>query len=37
VLVRDAEGSFLELDAAAGRAIDDLLGDSITYPVAARA
>jgi hypothetical protein len=34
VLVRDAEGSFLELDAAAGGPIDDLLGHSITYRVA---
>jgi hypothetical protein len=34
VLVRDAESSFLELDAAAGGPIDDLLGHSITYRVA---
>jgi len=34
VLVRDAEGSFLELEPAAGGPIDDLLGHSITYRVA---
>ena len=34
VLVRDAEGSFLEFDAAAGGPIDDLLGHSITHRVA---
>jgi len=34
VLVRDTESSFLELDAAAGGPIDDLLGHSITYRVA---
>jgi hypothetical protein len=34
VLMRDTESSFLELDAAAGGAIDDLLGHSITYRVA---
>jgi ribosomal protein S27E len=34
VLVRDAESSFLELDAVAGGPIDDLLGHSITYRVA---
>jgi hypothetical protein len=33
-LVRDAESSFLERDAAAGGPIDDLLGQSITYRVA---
>jgi len=34
VLIRDAEGSFLELEPAAGGPIDDLLGHSITYRVA---
>jgi hypothetical protein len=36
VLARDAEKSFLELDPGAGGPIDDLLGHSITYRVAAR-
>jgi hypothetical protein len=34
VLARDAESSYLELDPAAGGAMDDLLGHSITYRVA---
>jgi hypothetical protein len=34
VLVRDAESSFLELEPAAGGAMADLLGHSITYRVA---
>jgi Putative transposase len=34
VLVRDAESSFLDLEPAADRPMDDLLGHSITYRVA---
>ncbi|HEY5568846.1 MAG TPA: IS91 family transposase, partial [Gammaproteobacteria bacterium] len=34
VLVRDAENSYLAFDPAAGGAMDDLLGHSITYRVA---
>jgi hypothetical protein len=34
VLARDAESSYLELDAAAGGPLDDLIGHSITYRVA---
>jgi hypothetical protein len=34
LLARDAESSYLELDAAAGGPLDDLIGHSITYRVA---